>query len=115
MPNYEEETWRRIAPEDRARQFMPFAALRGYYDLVREAEYVPEPRRLITEERSRKLSETAAHIKPRTLASATYYDGRAYRTITGVVTQISCDLRTIQILKTTINFNDLWELKSLDP
>ena len=113
MSNYNEESWRRIAPEERARQFMPFAALRGYYDLIREAEYVPEPRRPITEEHSRALSETAACIKPRTLASATYYDGRAYRTITGLVTQISCDLRTIQILKTTISFNDLWELKSL--
>lgn len=113
MPNYSEESWRRIAPEERARQFMPFAALRGYYDLIREAEYVPEPRRPITEEHSRTLSETAARIKPRTIAQATYYDGRAYRTITGAVSQISCDLRIIRILKTTISFNDLWELKSL--
>lgn len=113
MPNYEEETWRRIAPEERARQFMPFAALRGYYDLVREAEYVPEPRRPITEERSRTLSKAAASIKPRMLVSATYYNGRAYRTLTGVVSQISCDLRIIRILKTTISFNDLWELKVL--
>ena len=32
-----QDEWRRIAPEERARQFMPFAALRGYYDLIREA------------------------------------------------------------------------------
>ena len=44
------DKWRRIAPDERARQFMPFAALRGYYDLIREAEYTPEPRRPHTEE-----------------------------------------------------------------
>lgn len=108
-----QDEWRRIAPEERARQFMPFAALRGYYDLIREAEYVPEPRRPITEERSRKLSETAARIHNRNLVHAVYYNGSAYVSITGVVSQISCDLRTIRIVKTTINFNDLWELELL--
>ena len=113
MPSEDNESWRRIAPEERARQFMPFAALQGYYELIEEAAYVPEPRRPITEERSRKLSETAAQIKHRGIMQATYYNGTAYQTLTGAVTQISCDLRTIRILKTTINFNDLWELKIL--
>ena len=35
---------------DRAAQFMPFAALTGYYDLVRERERVSEPRREPSEE-----------------------------------------------------------------
>lgn len=108
-----DESWRRIAPEERARQFMPFAALKGYYDLIHEAEYVPEPRRPITEEHSRTLSETAAQVKPRVLVRAVYYREGAYRTITGVVSQISCDLRLIRIVKTTISFDDLWELEIL--
>ena len=44
------EPWRRVDPAMRARQFAPFAALRGYYDLVRERERVVEPRREMSEE-----------------------------------------------------------------
>ena len=35
---------------DRAQQFMPFAALKGYYDLIRERERVAEPKRELTDE-----------------------------------------------------------------
>lgn len=107
------DEWRRIAPDERARQFMPFAALRGYYGLIREAEYTPEPRRPHTEEHSRALSEAAARIRNRDLVCAVYYNGNAYVSITGVVSQISCELRTIRIVKTTIPFKDLWELELL--
>ncbi len=68
MPNYEEETWRRIAPEDRARQFMPFAALRGYYDLVREAEYVPpHHRRTQPQAQRNRRAHKATHASKRHL------------------------------------------------
>lgn len=42
---------------DRARQFKPFAALKGYYDLLAERERVPEPRRVLTEEERRELPD----------------------------------------------------------
>lgn len=113
MEYHSTDPWRQIAPEERARQFMPFAALRGYYDLIHEAEYVPEPKRPLTEEHSLALSQTAAQVKPRALVRATYYNGSAYVPITGVVSQVSCDLRMIRIVKTTIPFDDLWELEIL--
>ena len=37
---------------DRAQQFMPFAALKGYYDLIRERERVAEPKRELTDEQA---------------------------------------------------------------
>ena len=41
---------------DRAQQFMPFAALKGYYDLIRERERVVEPKRELTDEQALELS-----------------------------------------------------------
>ena len=38
------------AGADRARQFMPFMALKGYFELCREQERCPAPRRELTEE-----------------------------------------------------------------
>lgn len=34
---------------DRARQFMPFAALRGYEELIRECEKIKEPEKIFLE------------------------------------------------------------------
>ncbi len=42
---------------ERAAQFKPFAALRGYYELVSACERVVEPRPVLSEEESRELSE----------------------------------------------------------
>ena len=44
---------------ERAKQFMPFAALHGYYDLVKRKEEKPSEREDMTEERAEKLSEAA--------------------------------------------------------
>ena len=45
------------AHADRARQFMPFAALKGYHELAHEQEFVRQPRQDMTDERARILSE----------------------------------------------------------
>ena len=45
---------------DRARQFMPFASLRGYYDFIREQERVKEPRRELSEDDAQELSVSLA-------------------------------------------------------
>ena len=42
---------------DRAQQFMPFAALKGYYDLIRERERVAEPKRELTDEQKAWIDE----------------------------------------------------------
>ncbi len=46
---------------ERAAQFKPFAALRGYYELVSACERVVEPRPVLSEEESRELSERHPH------------------------------------------------------
>ena len=53
---------------DRAQQFMPFAALRGYYDLIRERERVVEPKRALSEEDELALSRAFARLERRRMA-----------------------------------------------
>lgn len=94
---------------DRAQQFMPFAALRGYYDLIRERERKrnTQPRHEVTEEEARELSWKFSQIKRREMVSVTYYDGEAYVTVCGLVSDIDEAARTITIVKTTVNFDDI--------
>ena len=108
--NLDERAARRIIGKphpDRARQFKPFAALRGYYDLIQERERVSEPRRELTEEQQRELSAQVARLARGQVVAVTYYDGDAYVTYTGAVAQVDVVLRTLQIVQTRIPFDDI--------
>ena len=96
---------------DRAQQFMPFAALRGYYDLIRERERTAEPRRELTEEQALELSQRLAQVERRKMASVVYYDGEAYVTVRGLVSDIDLAARTLTVVRTRIPFDDIWEIR----
>ncbi|WP_080797442.1 hypothetical protein [Arabiibacter massiliensis] len=96
---------------DRAQQFMPFAALRGYYDLVRERERTAEPRREMTEERALELSQKFAQVERRAMVAVTYYDGEAYVIARGLVSDIDEAGRTLTIVRERIAFDDIWDIE----
>ena len=98
---------------DRAAQFMSFAALAGYYDLVREQERVREPRRELTEGRGARLAETLARLRRRDLVRATFYEKDAYVTLEGAVSEIDPAARELCVVRTHIRFDDLWDLEIL--
>lgn len=95
---------------DRAQQFMPFAALRGYYDLIRERERTPQPRRELTEEEALELSQRLARLERRRMAKVVYHDGEAYVTAHGLVTDIDEAGRTLTIVRTRIPFDAILDL-----
>ncbi len=102
----------RPSPE-RARQFMPFAALRGYYDLIRERERVPEERRDLAQEDVERLSEVLARLKKGQMVRTRYYDRDAYVTREGVVTRIDPVAHELTVVTTRIRFEDLLEIEAL--
>lgn len=98
---------------DRARQFMPFAALRGYYNLVQAKEVVAEERRELTEEDARALNELIACLERGALVRVVYYDGKGYRTCTGAVSQVDAIYRTLWIVRTAIPFDQISTIEIL--
>lgn len=94
----------------RAQQFMPFAALRGYYELIRERERIIQPKHELTEEEALALSGKLARVKRRTMACITYYDGEAYVTAHGMVSDIDLASRTITVVRTCIRFDDIKDI-----
>lgn len=91
----------------RAAQFMPFAALTGYYELARKQERISEPKHELTEEEAAALSRTVAQVKRGDLVRITYYDWDCYKSIAGVVTKMEPVFRRLQVVKTTIAFDDI--------
>lgn len=98
---------------DRARQFSPFAALRGYYDLVHERERVIEPRRPLSEEEARALDATIADLQRGAMVRAVFYEKDAYRTIVGTVSQVDMIYHDLWIVRTRIPFASLCALEAL--
>lgn len=98
----------------RARQFMPFAALRGYYELVHQTERVPERRRDLSQEDRERLSRKLACLRKGSMATVTFYDGDAYVSVTGVVARIDPEAQALTVVKRVIAYADLLDIQSED-
>ena len=100
---------------DRAHIFMPFAALRGYYDLVREQERVPEPKRLLTEEDALRLSQTLTLVRKGDMVRITYYDQGAYESAVARVSQVDLAYRCLHLDCGKVCLDDVADLEVLGP
>ena len=64
-----------MAVERRAKQFAPFAALKGFEDAVREKEIIYEPRRILSEEKKNELDIKLRMLKPGMEILVEYFTG----------------------------------------
>lgn len=98
-------------PTDAA-QFMPFAALTGYYGLVREMEYTGQPRRALTEERAWEVSRMLARLRKGDSVEVVHYHRDAYTTTRGHVRQVDSTFHQLELTSgQRILFEDIWELR----
>ena len=100
---------------DRASQFMPFAALKGYYELIRTKERVVQPRHESTEEDQVRISSQLSGLNKGDVVRITYYDQDAYVTLQGAVAQVIPEYQTIQVVKTVIRFEDILDIVAPEP
>lgn len=80
---------KKMSKEERARQFMPFAALRGFDEMLAEELAVKEDKRELGEEDSEKISHTLAKISKGDFIRVTFYDKTRYRRECGTVTEVN--------------------------
>lgn len=95
----------------RAKQFAPFAALRGFYGLIKECQHVIEPRRTPTDDYAAELDVKMHQVKPGQIVTVTYYNHDGYDKMTGIVSRFDANSRILTIIKTPISFDDIWEIE----
>lgn len=95
---------------DRARQFMPFSALRGFEELIRQQNAVPEPRRELSEEQASVLSAKLAQVRRGMLVAVKFYDRTGYVTLRGMISEVDFSMRTLTVVKRKIPFDDLIDI-----
>ncbi len=99
---------------DSAKQFMPFAALTGFYDLVEEKEFVAEPRRERSDEENRTLNEKIPFTRKGSYVKIKYYLTDSYKTVEGKISQADFVFRNLTVNKIRIPFDDIYEIEIMN-
>lgn len=97
--------------KNRAKQFMPFDALKGFREALAEKEQVIVPKRELSEEQKAELNEKLQQIDRREIVTVEYFRNGAYLKINGMVSKIDYGNRVVTIVETEIPFEDLIDLK----
>ena len=96
---------------DRAKQFMPFSALKGFYDLIKAKERVVVPKHELTDDKAAELSETIKMVENGKMVKVIYYSDGEYVSAEGIVTKIDFEHRKLMIVKTEIDLDDIWDIE----
>ena len=97
----------KMSAADRAKQFMPFAALKGLPEALAAKERITVPKVELSEEMAMELDRKMHLLKRGEIATVVYFQGDAYVKITGMVARIDATSRLLQIVNTKINFDDI--------
>ena len=91
---------------DRAKQFMPFAALKGLPEALAAKEKILVQKVELSPEMEEELDRRMHLIRRGEVINAVYFHKDEYIKITGMVARIDETSRLLQIVNTKINFDD---------
>lgn len=102
----------KMSREDRAKQFMPFAALKGYPDALRKKEKIVVPRMELSEDYAEELDRRLNRLKPGDMVTAVYFCRGEYLKTTGLLVKLDRDSRFLQIVGNKIPLQDLYDISA---
>ena len=95
---------------ERAKQFMPFAELKGYPEALRKKEKILVPKAELSEESVRLLDIKMHQVKKRDMVTVVYYKKGEYIQLTGMVSALDLAGHKLKIVNTTIPFEDIYDI-----
>ncbi len=95
----------------RAKQFMPFDALKGFREAVAEKERILVDKRDLSEEKKEELEWKLKQIQKEDIITVEYFQSGEYVQITGMVTRMEEAGKTLEIDSEKIAFIDISDLK----
>ena len=90
----------KMSREERAKQFMPFAALKGYPDALRRKEKVVLPKGKLSEDYQEELDRKLRQVHKNDIITVVYFCQNEYIKLTGIV-------------NTKISFDDLYDITEI--
>ncbi|WP_408072638.1 hypothetical protein [Butyrivibrio sp. JL13D10] len=97
---------------DRASQFQPFAALKGFEEALKERERIEVEKIELSEEALDYLDYQLSLLKVGDMVSIIYYDYGAYVQKTGLISNIKKDAKYLTVVTTDISFDMIREIRT---
>lgn len=97
--------------EERAKQFMPFAALKGYPEALRKKEKMIVDKKELSEEYKEELDKRLRQVKKNDMITVVYYENQEYIQVSGRVSKIDETARILKIVNTKISFENLLDIR----
>lgn len=101
----------RMSREDRAKQFMPFDALKGFRDILKEKEKIIVPKIELTEDAKELLDYKLHRIERNDIVTVVYFHEEEYLKVTGMVSRLDTTARVLKIVNTKISFEDIYDIQ----
>lgn len=98
--------------ENRAKQFMPFAALRGYEEALRAKEKIVVEKIELSEEKKAELDYKLHQIQKNDMITVVYFYKDEYIRMEGMVSRLDIDARILKVVNTRIPFDDIYEIEA---
>ena len=96
--------------ENRAKQFMPFAALKGYEEALRAKEKIVVDKIELSEEKKEELDRKLQQIHKNDMITVIYFYDNEYLQMEGMVSRIDKNTRILKVVNTKIPFTDIYDL-----
>lgn len=102
----------KMPPSQRAKQFLPFAAVKGLDEAIakKERELYVEQRTELPEEMNEMINTKLARLHKGDIVSVTYFRDGEYLSICGAVAQIDSTNRILCISTTKISLDDISDM-----
>lgn len=96
---------------DRAKQFMPFDALRGFREALAEKERIIVPKAELSEDAREMLDYKLHQVEKNSIITVVYYDNGEYLKMTGMVSRLDMTAGILKIVNTKILFKDIYDIQ----
>lgn len=97
--------------ENRAKQFVPFAALKGYEEALRAKEKIVVEKIELSEEKKAELDFKLHQIRKNDIITVVYFLKDEYIKLEGMVSRLDTDARILKVVNTKIPFEDIYEIE----
>lgn len=96
---------------ERAKQFLPFDALKGFREALAQKERIVVERAALSEEYREELDRRMQQIRKNDIVTVVYFHDGEYVQVTGMVSRLDVASRIIKIVNTKISFEDIYEIR----
>ena len=104
----------KMTPADRAKQFLPFDALKGFREALQEKERIIVPKKELSEEEREELDLSFRRVHRGDIIRVVYYHDGEYVEKAGMVAKIEESSRILTVVQTKILFEDILEIENKD-